>query len=249
MCISWLEWERELWGSRFSFQFSRGFAVGRSWGERRRRHAVASLAPPLTCWAPPLTLPAPRAAAVCLRPARLELLRLPRPALQPPARLATWTDSWRADLTWFQHRLGLAALAASLCSSPPLTSVPMAALMLEDGSVLRGQPFGATVSTAGEVGKQARAGCRPHPTFCCPSLPSLPCPNPPFSCLHTLLPTPIWYPCPHPSPFHPSRSRQPPLGHCHRAGQCCEGCPARAPALPFSCSVSNRHGRLPRGPH
>ncbi|XP_040479660.1 CAD protein-like [Ursus maritimus] len=27
----------------------------------------------------------------------------------------------------------------------------MAALMLEDGSVLRGQPFGATVSTAGEV--------------------------------------------------------------------------------------------------
>uniref|UniRef100_A0A8C0LJD8 Carbamoyl-phosphate synthetase 2, aspartate transcarbamylase, and dihydroorotase n=1 Tax=Canis lupus dingo TaxID=286419 RepID=A0A8C0LJD8_CANLU len=31
------------------------------------------------------------------------------------------------------------------------SSVPMAALMLEDGSVLRGQPFGAAVSTAGEV--------------------------------------------------------------------------------------------------
>lgn len=38
----------------------------------------------------------------------------------------------------------------------------MAALVLEDGSVLRGQPFGAAVSTAGEVGKQVRAGCRPH---------------------------------------------------------------------------------------
>lgn len=41
----------------------------------------------------------------------------------------------------------------------------MATLVLEDGSVLRGQPFGAAVSTAGEVGKQARAGCRPHPTL------------------------------------------------------------------------------------
>lgn len=207
MCILWLKWERALLGSRFSFLVFPGLCsgaelVGReSRGDARR--AVASLAPPLACWAPPLTLPAARAAAVRLRPARLELLRLPRPALQPPARLATWTDSWRADLTWFQHRLGLAALAASLCSPPPLSSVPMAALMLEDGSVLRGQPFGATVSTAGEVGKQARAGCRPHPTLCCPSLPSLPCPNPPFSRLHTLLPPPFGAPVPIPAPFIP----------------------------------------------
>lgn len=54
----------------------------------------------------------------------------------------------------------------------------MATLVLEDGSVLRGQPFGAAVSTAGEVGKQDPAGCRPHPTLCCPSLPSVPCPAP-----------------------------------------------------------------------
>lgn len=41
----------------------------------------------------------------------------------------------------------------------------MAALVLEDGSVLQGRPFGAAVSTAGEVGKQARAGFQPHPTL------------------------------------------------------------------------------------
>uniref|UniRef100_A0A8C4PN49 Carbamoyl phosphate synthase arginine-specific large chain n=1 Tax=Equus asinus asinus TaxID=83772 RepID=A0A8C4PN49_EQUAS len=37
------------------------------------------------------------------------------------------------------------------CAPPALCSVPMAALVLEDGSVLQGQPFGAAVSTAGEV--------------------------------------------------------------------------------------------------
>lgn len=38
-----------------------------------------------------------------------------------------------------------------LCLPTSLSCVPMATLVLEDGSVLRGQPFGAAVSTAGEV--------------------------------------------------------------------------------------------------
>jgi len=74
----------------------------------------------------------------------------------------------------------------------------MAALVLEDGSVLRGQPFGAAVSTAGEVGKQVRAGCQPHPTLLPFSAqPALPRPRhfpactlrtPPFTSLAPFIP-------------------------------------------------------------
>lgn len=192
----------------FVFQVSRVFAVGRSWGGwrggGRETPATQMLAWPRLLTSRPRPsrcrqLAPPQSGS----PARRELLRLPRPALQPSARLATWTDSWRADLTWFQHRLGLASLPASLCSPPPLSSVPMAALVLEDGSVLRGQPFGAAVSTAGEVGKQALAGCRPHPTLCYPSLPNLPCLNPTFSRQHTQPPTPFGARVPTLAPFIP----------------------------------------------
>lgn len=79
----------------------------------------------------------------------------------------------------------------------------MATLVLEDGSVLRGQPFGAAVSTAGEVGKQARAGCRPHPTLL-PSLPSLPCPDPAIFPLAHPLP-PFGSHIPSPGPLIPHR--------------------------------------------
>lgn len=97
----------------------------------------------------------------------------------------------------------------------------MATLVLEDGLVLRGQPFGAAVSTAGEVGKQARSGCRSRPTLCGPSLPGLPWPDPAIF--------PPTQPHPHP-PFGaqvpspaPSISRS--LGHSRGVGQCAHGGP------------------------
>lgn len=79
----------------------------------------------------------------------------------------------------------------------------MATLVLEDGSVLRGQPFGAAVSTAGEVGKQARPGCRSRPTLRGPSLPGLPWPDP------AIFPSTQ----PHPSPplSAPESPARPPL--------------------------------------
>lgn len=98
-------------------------------------------------------------------------------SLWSPLLLATWTSPGVPSSRGF--RTGWELLRLQLfCAPPALCSVPMAALVLEDGSVLQGQPFGAAVSTAGEVGKQARAGCPPHPTLCCLSLPSLPCPDP-----------------------------------------------------------------------
>lgn len=109
----------------------------------------------------------------------------------------------------------------------------MAALVLEDGSVLQGRPFGAAVSTAGEVGKLARADCRPHPNLL--NLSTL---------LHTPLPGSAA-----PAPFHHSRPKQssPPgfaaLGAVFRRLPL----PDLSPASFFS--VSDRHGRLPRGPH
>lgn len=116
------------------------------------------MVPPLTCPAPPLTLPAACAVAVVLQfttlkaPACRSRLLSSAPRSEPrgptPARGVCLVP------------VGLAAPPASRCS-PCLSSDPMAALVLEDGSVLQGRPFGAAVSTAGEVGKQARAGCRP----------------------------------------------------------------------------------------
>lgn len=120
------------------------------------------MVPPLTCLAPPLTLPAACAVAVVFQ---LSTLRAPACRARllssaPRSEPRGPTPARGVHLV----PVGLAAPPASRCS-PGLSSDPMAALVLEDGSVLQGRPFGAAVSTAGEVGKQARAGCRPHPTL------------------------------------------------------------------------------------
>lgn len=118
------------------------------------------MVPPLTCPAPPLTLPAACAVAVVLK-----LSRLKAPACRARLLFSAPRSEPRGPTPARGVRLvpvRLAAPPASLCS-PSLSSDPMAALVLEDGSVLQGRPFGAPVSTAGEVGKQARESCRPHP--------------------------------------------------------------------------------------
>lgn len=120
------------------------------------------MVPPLTCMAPPLTLPAACAVAVVL-----QLSTIRAPACRARLLFSAPRSEPRGPTPARGVRLvpvRLAAPPASLCS-PGLSSDPMAALVLEDGSVLQGRPFGAAVSTAGEVGKQARAGCRPHPTL------------------------------------------------------------------------------------
>lgn len=116
------------------------------------------MVPPLTCPVPPLTLPAACAVAVVL-----QLTTLRAPACSSRLLSSAPRSEPRGPTPARGVRLVpvvLAAPPASRCS-PGLSSDPMAALVLEDGSVLQGRPFGAAVSTAGEVGKQARAGCRP----------------------------------------------------------------------------------------
>lgn len=122
-------------------------------------------APPLTC-RPALHAagcPRRRSCLAAAERAPAPVLAAPAFSLGRPALQATWTDSG----TPLHVDSGeLAALPASPCSPPRSSALPMAALVLEDGSVLRGQPFGAAVSTAGEVGKQARADFhRPHIPF------------------------------------------------------------------------------------
>ncbi|CAO2604118.1 CAD protein [Lemmus lemmus] len=106
------------------------------------------MVPPLTCPAPPLTLPAACAVAVVL-----QLSTIRAPACRARLLFSAPRSEPRGPTPARRVRLvpvRLAAPLASLCS-PGLSSDPMAALVLEDGSVLQGRPFGAAVSTAGEV--------------------------------------------------------------------------------------------------
>lgn len=187
------------------------------------------MVPPLTCPAPPLTLPAACAVAVVL-----QLTTLRAPACRSRLLSSAPRSEPRGPTPARGVRLvpvGLAAPPASRCS-PYLSSDPMAALVLEDGSVLQGRPFGAAVSTAGEVGKQARAGCRP--TLLNLSIP------PAHFCARVDTSSPISL-----SPFTPEAVIS---GICFARGTVPMGALARTqPCLFFS--VSDRHGRLPRGPH
>lgn len=232
LCVSWLGWK---WVLSSTFLQALRQVVWRLWPRRPwPRPLRAGPAPhaarfPRRRSPPPPGTPGASAAAHCL---------------QPGAPLATCTYSGLPVLTWSQHRRKLAVLPA-LRVPTARSSVPMATLVLEDGLVLRGQPFGAAVSTAGEVGKQAGSGCRSRPTLCGPPLPGLPWPDPAiFPPTQPHPHPPLRRPSSQPSPLHLTATRA-----FSRHGAVCPRGSSWAPALPLSCSVSNRHGRLPRSPH